>query len=124
MQKAVRIINRVKRTMPPTCGAEMDSCMTLRCIRPIFRPDTNARETAAVTTPMPPTWISSRITAWPNGDQEEAVSSTTSPVTQTAEVAVNRQSANPALPVSRLESGRESSSVPVRISAINPKAII
>ena len=49
-----RTIKRVNRTMPPTCGAEMDSCITLRCISPIFLPDKNARETAAVTTPMPP----------------------------------------------------------------------
>ena len=37
-----------------TWGAEIDSCITLRCISPIFLPDTNASETAAVTTPMPP----------------------------------------------------------------------
>ena len=55
--------------MPPTCGAEMDSCITQRCFRPIFRPENIKMATAMVTTPMPPTWISRRITPWPNGDQ-------------------------------------------------------
>jgi hypothetical protein len=40
--------------------------------------------------PSPPTWIKARITPWPKGDQKWGVSTTIRPVTQTAEVAVNR----------------------------------
>ena len=32
-------MKRVSRTMPPTCGAATDSCMVLRCMRPIFFPE-------------------------------------------------------------------------------------
>lgn len=38
----VRIINCVLRTIPPTVGAEIASCMVLRCINPILRPETTA----------------------------------------------------------------------------------
>ena len=53
------------RMMPPTWGAEMDSCITQRSLRPIRRPEKMKRATATVTTPMPPIWISSKITACP-----------------------------------------------------------
>ena len=49
--------------MPPSRGAEMDSCISPRCISPIFLPENMVTLTATVTTPMPPIWISSRITA-------------------------------------------------------------
>ena len=81
-------------------------------------------ETAAVTTPRPPTWMSSRITACPKEDQKVAVSCTTRPVTHTAETAVNRLSAKPALPGARRETGSISSSVPARISAAKPSTMI
>ena len=59
----------VSLTMPPTWWAEMASCMVLRCIRLILRPDSMAMATASVTTPMPPIWIMHRITACPKPDQ-------------------------------------------------------
>ena len=62
-------IKLVMRTIPPTCGAEMDSCITQRCRRPIFRPENITTDTATVTTPMPPVWIRARRTKWPKGDQ-------------------------------------------------------
>jgi len=34
-----RRMKRVRRTIPPTFGAEIASCMVLRCIREILRPD-------------------------------------------------------------------------------------
>ena len=37
--------------MPPTWGAEIASCMTLRCIRPILRPEIKVMEMAAVIIP-------------------------------------------------------------------------
>ena len=49
-----RRMNRVSRTIPPTFGAEMASCMVLRCIREILRPDSSATDAATVTTPSPP----------------------------------------------------------------------
>ena len=62
-------MNRVRRTMPPTWGAEMDSCITHRSFRPIRRPASMEMATATVTTPMPPIWISTMMTAWPKPDQ-------------------------------------------------------
>ena len=54
MRTAVFKMNRVCRTMPPTWGAEMDSCMTQRCFRLIRLPEKIKIATAIVTTPMPP----------------------------------------------------------------------
>ncbi len=36
-------MKRVRRTIPPTFGAEIASCMVLRCIREILRPDNSAK---------------------------------------------------------------------------------
>ena len=55
--------------MPPTLGAAIASCMVLRCISPILRPERIAKAPATVTTPKPPIWISSRMTSCPNADQ-------------------------------------------------------
>ena len=41
------------------------SCMVLRCIREIFRPDSSANDAATVTTPSPPIWISPKMTTCP-----------------------------------------------------------
>ena len=73
-----------------------------------------------VTKPRPPICISSAITACPNTVQLVKVSATMSPVTQVAEVAVNRQSKNDVLPLFE-ENGSHSSSVPARIIIRNPR---
>ena len=52
--KVIFKINPVSRTIPPTFGAEIASCMVLRCFKDIFFPETNATATATVTTPIPP----------------------------------------------------------------------
>ena len=75
---------------------------------------------AMVTTPSPPIWMSSKITACPKGDQKVAVSCKISPVTQVAEVAVNRAVSSPALRPLAVAKGRQSSSVPARMMAPNP----
>ena len=111
------------RMMPPTWGAEMDSCITQRCFRPIRLPEKMKMATATVTTPMPPIWIRSRITACPNSDQYCMVSWTTRPVTQVAEVAVNSASRKPAPPGARVEIGSISSRAPARMSSKKPKMI-
>ena len=41
----------------------MASCIVLLCISPIFLPDATVIATANVTTPIPPIWISKRMTA-------------------------------------------------------------
>ena len=110
--------------MPPTWGAEMDSCMTHRCFRLIFLPENMKIATAIVTTPMPPTWISSRMTSCPKGDQYRAVSWTTRPVTHVAEVAVNRASKKEAPPGAREAKGSMRSRVPARISRRKPRMMI
>ena len=89
----------------------------------IRRPDSIASPVAISTTPMPPIWIRERITAWPNTDQPVAVSRTTSPVTQTAEVAVNSEVPKLALRPSAEAAGIMSSSVPARITVRNPNII-
>ena len=55
MAKAVFRMKSVMRTMPPTWGAEMDSCMTQRCFKPMRLPENMKMASAMVTTPMPPT---------------------------------------------------------------------
>jgi hypothetical protein len=62
--------------------------------------------------------------AWPNGVQVVAVSRTTSPVTHTAEVAVNKQSAKLTDPSGRLEKGSMSNNAPAKIKAKNPTVMI
>ena len=65
----MRRMKPVSRTIPPTFGAEMASCMVLRCFRLIRLPETVAMATAMVTSPMPPIWIISKMTACPKADQ-------------------------------------------------------
>ena len=114
----------VRRTMPPTFGAEIASCMVLRCIREIFRPEISANAAATVMTPMPPIWMRSMITSCPKGDQVVAVSCSTRPVTQTAEVEVNSASRNGIAWPFRVETGSISSSAPSRITPRKPRIII
>ena len=47
-------INFVSRTIPPTFGAEIASCIVLRCINEIFLPDTIEKDATTVMTPNPP----------------------------------------------------------------------
>ena len=78
---------------------------------------------AAEMTPSPPIWISRRITACPNSDQYVAVSCTMSPVTQTAEVAVNRALGKLVTVPADAETGSISSRLPSKITARNPSRI-
>ena len=109
-------IKPVSRTMPPTFGAEIESCIRLRTLSPIFLPENAAIATATVTTPIPPICIISKIIACPNTDQYVAVSCTTRPVTQTAEVAVNAASENDVNLPDADEIGSISKSVPSKIT--------
>ncbi len=73
--------------------------------------------------PSPPTWISSSITTWPNGDQYVPVSTTARPVTQTHEVAVKSAVRNGALLSPALANGSTSSAVPIAITVANEYAM-
>ena len=63
MHSEALMMNPVSRTMPPTLGAAMASCMVPRCISEILRPDNSEKKAATVMTPMPPIWISTMMTA-------------------------------------------------------------
>ena len=65
--------------------------------------------------PNPPTWMRPTITAWPYRVKAVPVSTTTSPVTQTAEVEVKSASTKPTLPLV-CDHGRRSSMVPARMA--------
>ena len=67
--RTVLKMNPVRRTMPASCGAEMDSCITQRRRKPIFCPASTATATAMLMTPRPPACMSMRMTACPNSDQ-------------------------------------------------------
>ena len=64
------------------------------------------------------------MTAWPKPDQYSAVSCTTSPVTQVAEVAVNSASKKEAPCPSRVEIGSVRSSAPAKINSAKPIKMI
>jgi len=59
---------------------------------PILRPRDDSTITANVIRPMPPSWMSSITTPCPNNVYALPVSTTTRPVTVTAEVDVKRAS--------------------------------
>ena len=113
----------VARSTPPIWGRPMDSRMRNRCRSPIFLPLKRLMNTAMVTKPSPPTWISVRMTACPNSVQWLQVSYTTSPVTQVAEVAVNSALRKGTDPPSRLAAGSINRPVPARIMSKNPSAM-
>ena len=50
----VRITKPVSRTMPPTLGADMASCIRPRCDSEMRRPDKSEKDAPTVITPRPP----------------------------------------------------------------------
>ena len=93
-----------------------------RSLSPIFRWASRDTTVIMVIKPRPPIWIISRMTACPKPDQVMAVSATTSPVTQVADVAVKRALKIPWLSPDRAEMGRASSSVPIKMTAPKDRA--
>ena len=69
ISRLILMIKLVRRTIPPTFGAEMASCMVLRCMREILLPEISAKDAATVITPIPPIWIRMMMTVCPNTDQ-------------------------------------------------------
>ena len=72
--------------------------------------------------PSPPICMSRSSTHWPNCDSVCPGSITDSPVTHTADVAVNSASAKPMLRPLRADTGSASTAAPASISAANPRA--
>ncbi len=80
-----------------------------------FRRGRTSRKVLKVMIPRPPNWISSRMTDWPTRVYW-AVSTVIRPVTQTAEVAVNRASSGESRPSPFQQHGSQSMSAPARIT--------
>jgi hypothetical protein len=72
--------------------------------------------------PRPPNWMSRSMTACPAGVKSFAVSSTTSPVTHTAEVDVN--SASTKLIPRYVQNGSERRTAPERMSRTKLRSIL
>jgi hypothetical protein len=66
--------------------------MTVRLVRENLPPKSRIKTVEKVMIPNPPHWMRSRTTHWPNKLKRLPVSTTTRPVTQVAEVAVNNAS--------------------------------
>jgi hypothetical protein len=73
----------------PGVSAPVSACAASRDWAPRRRFSSRIHSVPSAWMPKPPTWISSRIVACPSGVQYVAVSTTASPVTQLALVAVN-----------------------------------
>ena len=114
---------RTTRTTPDMRLRFMAEAIMSRWDRPIRRRRAKGTTEMRVTKPRPPSCSSSRITSCPNQVQCTAVSTITSPVTQVAEVAVNRQVSHEVGTPSRAATGRWSSRAPSRMIAPNPSTM-
>ena len=122
--RVMAIMARTSLTMPSKLS-------TLRASRTRLRPRKLIRRPAAMASPMltediprPPSCISTASTAWPNSVKVSPGSTVTSPVTQTALVAVNRASSPGSCPAPRTAMGSESSAAPMKMSTAKPKAMV
>ena len=109
--------------MNPTisCTPARLSWPSTACIWASYRLDIRPRETSSriaenVMIPSAPICISPRITNCPNPEKSLPVSSTIRPVTQTADVAVNRAFTKPMDLPDLADIGRSSSSAPTRMA--------
>ena len=116
--------NFMKCKTPPIWGAETASWMAILGIIPICTPVRDTMATAAVTTPSPPIWMRIMITILPNSVHFVAVSKTTSPVTQAAEVEVKRASRKETPPLPTEAHGSDKSRAPVKINRMKLSRII
>ena len=113
---------RTVRTEPRS-RAPADSWARIRSLSAVRRPTTSrSRSVDPVMNPKPPTWISARIAIWPNGLQYVPVSTTTRPVTQTADVAVNSAVTGWVQVPAADEIGSVRTAVPIAIITMNPSA--
>ena len=97
MPRARPPYHSVSRINPDKVVAFMDSRIIMRSRRETRRPSASITRVAKIINPRPPVWISAISTHCPKSENVGPVSTTTSPVTHTAEVAVNRPLNNPIL---------------------------
>lgn len=116
-----RASRRSSRSTPPGPGSPRLIPQARRSRNVGRSPRRASSKVALVAKPNPPSWISKRMTAWPNPLHSVAVSRTTNPVTQTADVAVNNASTNRARSPSAEAKGRLSRRVPLRMSTAKPR---
>ena len=95
IETAVITIATLKRCMPPNCSLLKVSRINRLCAIETLCPSTVRRNAARDINPSPPTNISIAMINCPANVQFVEVSTTTSPVTVTADVAVNRAFKNP-----------------------------
>ncbi len=107
------------RRRPRTSSNPMAFASAAAVSRPatlILRASSRPIIPAEIMIPNPPIWISSMMTTWPNPVQCVAVSTTVSPVTQTADVAVNSASKKFVTDPERDEIGSMSNPVPSSVA--------
>src|SRR5690606_9633756 len=109
------------RRMSPVPNALLSAWAVSRIRSPIRRVISNPSREARVMMPRPPIWTRARITSSPKVDQWPAVSVTTSPVTHTDVVAVNRAVTKSDDSPDSVATGSMSSAVPA--ATTYPKAV-
>ena len=115
---------RTRRTMPSRLSTFSASRTRERPFKLMRRPATNASPMPMDATPRPPICIKIAMTACPNRLNVSPVSTTTSPVTQTALVAVNSASSGPTCAPGCTANGSISSAAPSKISSAKPTAMM
>ena len=110
----------VRRTSPAMLNWLRDSCRRILPRSVIFRPKNKAIAVASAMNPNPPICIRVMITICPKSEKDVAVSSTTRPVTQVADVAVKMASINRMLFPLADAAGSESRIAPMIITAAKP----
>ena len=91
--------------------------------RPRRREISNPTSEARVMMPKPPTWIIAAMATWPKPDQYTGVSTTISPVTHTALVAVNKAVSSGAEPGPSRAIGSINRPVPTATATANAATI-
>ena len=123
IRKVPFIITLKSLTIPPISSALTLSCIRSLCLSPIFLCRSMENATPIEMKPMPPIWISTRITSCPMILQCLKVSNTTRPVTQVALVAVKSESRKLVHCPSLEENGRLSIIAPDNIVRKKPTAM-
>ena len=111
-----------KRTNPPIENWFKDSRIINLCFKEIFFPARKANIVDIVIIPNPPHCKRIRITNCPKVEKSFPVSNTINPVTQVAEVAVNRALMKPMLSPVLEAAGRLRNIVPTAIAERKPNA--
>ena len=98
-------------------------CITFCPIKLSLLPEIIKNNVDTVIMPSPPVWIRTISINCPNGLKVVPVSTTVRPVTQTADVEVNRASTNPSRPMVDAW-GSISKQIPVKMRNANPKIVV